>query len=256
MRSLLNFALLAATAYVGLCGWLFLSQRSQIYFPVRESNPPGARAIRLQSGGATLKIWVVERPGSRALIYFGGNAEDVSANLTSFAPAFPDHSLYLVNYRGYGGSTGSPSESALIADAHAVYDHLHARYPQISVIGRSLGTGVAMQLASAREVRRLVLVTPYDSLVNVAGAHFPVFPVALLMRDRYDCIGLVHVVRAPVLAVIAGDDEIIPRARSEALVAAFPQSQIRVTLLEGATHNSIDLFPGYLRAVGDFLATD
>jgi len=256
MRSLLNLALLVAAAYAGLCAWLFLSQRSQIYFPVPESDPPGVQAIRLQSGDATLKIWVVERPGPRALIYFGGNAEDVSGNLTSFAPAFPDHSLYLVNYRGYGGSTGSPSESALVADANAVYDHLHARFPEISVVGRSLGSGVAMQLASARDVRRLVLVTPYDSLVNVAGAHFPMFPVAMLMRDRYDCIGRVHAVRAPVLAVIAGDDEIIPRARSEALVSAFPQSQIRVTLLEGATHKSIDLFPGYMRAVGDFLAAD
>jgi pimeloyl-ACP methyl ester carboxylesterase len=256
MRSFLNLALLVATGYLGLCTWLFFSQRSQIYFPVRESNPPGAQAIRLQSGEATLKIWVVERPGPRALIYFGGNAEDVAGNLASFASAFPDHSLFLVNYRSYGGSTGNPSESALVTDANAVYDHLHARYPQISVVGRSLGTGVAVQLASAREVRRLVLVTPYDSLVNVASQHFPLFPVALLMRDRYESISRVQTVRAPVLAVIAGDDEIIPRARSEALVSAFPQSQIRVTLLEGATHNSIDLFPGYLRAVGDFLNAD
>lgn len=254
MRSLLILALLVATAYLALCAWLFLSQRSQIYFPVRESNPPGAQAIRLPSGDALLKIWVVERPGPRALIYFGGNAEDVSANLPTFASAFPDHSLYLVNYRGYGGSTGSPSESALVTDANLIYDHLHARYPEISVMGRSLGTGVAVQLAAAREVRRLVLVTPYDSLANVAAGHFPMFPVAFLMRDRYDSASRVRGIRAPVLAVIAGDDEIIPRARSEALVNSFPQSQIRVTLLDGATHNSIDLFPGYLRAVGDFLA--
>jgi pimeloyl-ACP methyl ester carboxylesterase len=256
MRSLLILALLVATAYLSLCAWLYFTQRSQIYFAVREANPPGAQSIRLASGDSTLKIWVVERPGPRALIYFGGNAEDVSANLPTFTSAFPNHSLYLVNYRGYGGSTGSPSESALVADAYVVYDHLHARYPEISVIGRSLGTGVAVQLAAAREVRRLVLVTPYDSLANVAGAHFPMFPVALLMRDRYDSASRARAIDAPVLAVIAGDDEIIPRANSEALVNLFPQSQIRVTLLDGATHNSIDLYPGYLRAVGGFLAAD
>ena len=186
MRFLLILALLVATAYLSLCAWLYFMQRSQIYFAVQEANPPGAQSIRLTSGASTLKIWVVERPGPRALVYFGGNAEDVSVNLPIFASAIPDHSLYLVNYRGYGGSTGTPSESALVTDAFAVYDRLHARYPDISVMGRSLGTGVAVQLAAAREVRRLVLVTPYDSLANVAGAHFPMFPVAFLMRDRYD----------------------------------------------------------------------
>lgn len=256
MRSVLILALLMVTAYLSLCAWLYFTQRSQIYFPVREANLPGVKSIRLPSGDATLKIWAVERPGPRALVYFGGNAEDVSANLAPFSSVITDHSLYLVNYRGYGGSTGSPSESALIADANAVYDHLHTRYTEISVMGRSLGTGVAVQLAAARQVRRLVLVTPYDSLANVAGAHFPMFPVAFLMRDRYESARFARAVRAPVLAVIAGDDEIIPRANSEALVKSFPQTQVRVVLLDGATHNSIDLFPAYLRAVRDFLAAD
>jgi pimeloyl-ACP methyl ester carboxylesterase len=256
MRFLLTLAQLLATAYVSLCAWLFFAQRSQIYFPVPEVNPPGAQSIRLVSGDAILKIWMVARPGPRALIYFGGNAEDVSANLAPFAAEFPDHSLYLVNYRGYGGSTGNPSESALIADAKAIYDHLHVRYPEISVFGRSLGSGIAVQLAATREVRRLVLVTPYDNLARVAGAHFPLFPVAFLMRDRYDCAGRTRDIRAPVLAVVAGDDEIIPRARSVALVNSFPQSQIRAKLLDGAMHNSIDLFPAYLRTIRDFLIAD
>lgn len=255
-RSLLILALLIATAYLSLCAWLYLTQRSQIYFPAPEVNPPGAQSIRLASGDATLKIWVVQRPGPRALVYFGGNAEDVSGNLPAFTSSLPGYSLYLVNYRGYGGSTGSPSESALVADANAIYDHLRERYSEISVMGRSLGTGVAVQLAAAREVRRLVLVTPYDSLARVAGARFPMFPVELLMRDRYDSASWVRAVRAPVLAIIAGNDEIIPRANSTALVSEFPKSQIRVALLEGATHNSVDQDPGYLRAVRDFFAID
>jgi len=113
-----------------------------------------------------------------------------------------------------------------------------------------------VQLAAAREVRRLVLVTPYDSLARVAGAHFPMFPVELLMRDRYDSASRARAVRAPVLAIIAGNDEVIPRANSTTLVNAFPKSQIRVVLLEGATHNSVDQDPGYLRALRDFLAVD
>ena len=256
LRSLLILALLIVTGYVSLCAWLFLTQRSQIYYPVPEANPPGAQSIRLASGDATLKIWTIQRPGPRALIYFGGNAEDVSASLPAFASALPGYSLYLVNYRGYGGSTGSPSELSLVADAKNVYDHLRTRYTEIAVIGRSLGTGVAVQLAASRKLHRLVLVTPYESLATVAGAHMPIFPVRLLMRDRYDSASHARAVRAPVLAIIAGDDEIIPRANSKALVKAFPQSQIHVVLLQGATHNSVDLDPAYLRVIGDFLASD
>lgn len=254
MRSLVSFLLVPLGVYAGLCALLFLFQRSQIYFPVRESSPAGATSIRFSGSGVELKIWIVSRPGPQALLYFGGNAEDVAANLGSFASAFPEHSLYLMNYRGYGGSAGSPSESGLVVDAIALYDHLRPRHPEISVIGRSLGSGVAVQLASAREVRRLVLVTPYDSLVNVARAHFPYLPVGFLLRDRYDSASRVSGVDASTLIVIAGSDEIIPRARSDALVAAFPAGQARVFVLEGAMHNDIELRPQYHEQLRLFLS--
>lgn len=255
MRNLLIVLLLPLLAYLALCALMYFGQRSQIYFPVRESDPPGASAIRLATvDGVDLKIWNVPRPGPRAIVYFGGNAEDVAGNLSAFAPAFPTHSLYLVNYRGYGGSTGSPSEAGLQADAAAIYDHLSARHPQISVIGRSLGSGVAVHLASVRDVHRLVLVTPYDSLVKVASEHFRYLPVGWLMRDRYESAERVPAVRAPTLVVIAGADEIIPRKRSEALVAAFPDWQVRSEVLAGATHNGLDRMPQYLEGIEEFLA--
>jgi pimeloyl-ACP methyl ester carboxylesterase len=255
VRNLLIILLLPLLAYLALCALMYFGQRSQIYFPVRESDPPAAAAIRLTTdSGVDLKIWVVPRPGPRALVYFGGNAEDVVGNLPAFAPAFPAHSLYLVNYRGYGGSTGSPSEAGLQADATAIYDHLSGRHPEISVIGRSLGSGVAVHLASVRDVHRLVLVTPFDSLVNVAREHIRYLPVGLLMRDRYESASRVPAVRAQTLVVIAGSDEIIPRARSQALVAAFPAMQVRTEVLEGATHNGLDQIPQYLERIEEFLA--
>ena len=255
MRTLLIVLLLPLLAYLALCALMYFGQRSQIYFPVRESDPPGASAIRLATDdGVNLKIWVVPRPGPRALLYFGGNAEDVAGNLPAFVSAFPAHSLYLVNYRGYGGSTGSPSEAGLLADATAIYDHLSGRHPEISVIGRSLGSGVAVHLASVRNVHRLVLVTPFDSLVNVASEHFRYLPVGWLMRDRFESADRVNAIRAPTLVLIAGSDEIIPRARSEALVAAFPASQVRSEVLPGATHNGLDQMPQYLERIEEFLA--
>ena len=249
----MSFLLVPLGVYAALCVLLFFMQRSQIYFPAPESSPAGSKSFRFAGGGADLKIWVVERPGRQAILYFGGNAEDVAFNLNAFAAAFPEHSLYLVNYRGYGGSGGSPSESGLVADAIALYDHLRLRHPEISVIGRSLGSGVAVQLASIRDVRRLVLVTPFDSLVNVARAHFPYLPVGLLLRDRYDSARRVPAVNAATLVVIAGSDEIIPRASTEALVRKFPPAQVHACVLEGARHNEIDLEPQYLERLQAFL---
>ena len=253
LRATLVALLIPAGLYAGLCLLLFLTQRSQVYFPVRESAVRGVPSMSFETGGATLKVWMVERPGTSALIYFGGNAEDVGASIGAFAERLPGHSLYFVNYRGYAGSTGEPSESALVSDAIALYDRLQSRHPQISVLGRSLGSGVAVQLAGARTVERLVLVTPFDSLVNVARAHFPWLPVRLLMLDRYDSVTRIPAVRSPVLVVIAEADEIVPRARTDALIDAF-RVRPRVLVLEGAGHNDLDLDPSYLREVAGFLA--
>ena len=252
LRATLIALLIPAGLYAGLCLLLFFTQRSQVYFPVGESAVPGVASMSFESTGATLKIWIVERPGSSALIYFGGNAEDVGASIASFAERLPGHSLYFVNYRGYGGSTGEPSEAALVGDAIALYDRLQGRHAQISVLGRSLGSGVAVQLAYARTVDRLVLVTPFDSLVNVAGVHFPWLPVRLLMLDRYDSAARVPAVRSQALVVVAEADEVVPRARTDALIEAF-SVRPRVLVLTGAGHNDLDLDPRYLREVVDFL---
>jgi uncharacterized protein len=252
LRQFLVPLLLPAALYLGLCLLMFLTQRSQIYFPVRESSAPGATAMRFALEGAEIKVWAVERAGRAALLYFGGNAEDVGASIGRFAERLPRHSLYFVNYRGYGGSSGSPSERALAGDALALYDRLRVRHGEISVVGRSLGAGVAVRLASEREVRKVALVTPFDSLVNVARAHLRWLPVGLLMRDRFDSASLAPKIAAEALVVIAAEDEIIPRARSEALVAAF-RNRPRVVVLEGSGHNDIDLDPRYLGELATFL---
>jgi pimeloyl-ACP methyl ester carboxylesterase len=225
-----------------------------MYFPARETEAPGAAALRVEVDGARLKVWAVERAGPDALLYFGGNAEDVAANVAPFSAALPARSLYLVNYRGYGGSTGSPSEPALVADAVALYDRLHARHANLCVMGRSLGSGVAMQLAAARPVACLVLVTPFDSLLNVARHHFRWLPVGLLLLDRYDSASRAGSVTARTLVVIAEEDEIVLRERSDALVAALPPGRTEVLVLEQAGHNDLDAAAEYLVRLQRFLA--
>jgi hypothetical protein len=111
-----------------------------------------------------------------------------------------------------------------------------------------------VQLAEARPVERLVLVTPYDSLVNVAREYFRWLPVGLLMRDRYESARRASHVSVPVLVVIAGEDEIIPRERSDALAASFAPGQAQLVVVPGVGHNTLDLSPKYLMSVRTFLS--
>ena len=116
-----------------------------------------------------------------------------------------------MHYRGYGGSAGAPSEAALLEDARTLFDQVHARHADVVAMGRSLGTGVAVRLASERPVSRLVLVTPYDSLQDIAVRQYPYFPVRWLLRERFDSGRVAARVTAPTLILAADGDEVIPR---------------------------------------------
>ena len=253
----MSVLVIIALLYVVACTLLFLKQRSLLYFPTSRSIVAGATEISLEVEGETLSIWTRPSNGRKAIIYFGGNSEDVGFSFARFADAFPDHALYLVNYRGYGGSTGSPSENALFADSLAIYDLVQAKHPRISVIGRSLGSGVAVYLSSTRKVERLVLVTPYDSIENVAKTHFPIFPISILITDKFESNHRVKSITAEnSLVILAENDEVIPRANSDALIREFDKGQLVTRVLGGSTHNSIDSSSEYLGLVSKFLTGD
>ena len=239
--------------YAAFCAYLYVAQRSFIYFPTPESRAAPAEDIRFDVDGATLQIWRVNGDNADALIYFGGNAEDVALNTADFLALFPGRALYLVNYRGYGASTGSPSETALIADALEVYDYVSATHANIAVIGRSLGSGIAVQLAASRDVERLVLVTPFDSILNVARSAYPIFPVSLLLKDRYDSMSHADAIDIPTILLIAEHDEFIPMKGSRSLGAALNPALTTVTVIEDARHNTIQNYRQYTAALAGFL---
>lgn len=245
---------IAVLLYIGACVLLYAGQRRLIYFPRAEVMQAPAETVWLPSAGETLKLWRLSGTGRNAIIYFGGNAEDVAKNIPDYATWLPDFTVYFVNYRGYGGSSGSPSEAALFEDALNIYDALAKKYQNIVVVGRSLGSGVAMYLAAAREVARLVLITPFDSAARVARRVMPIFPTGWLLRDRFDSVSRVPAVEAPVLVLVAGADGVIHRHHSDALVEAFPQQQVTVEVIEGADHNTVHMWPGYARSLQNFLA--
>jgi pimeloyl-ACP methyl ester carboxylesterase len=177
-------------------------------------------------------------PGPRALIYFGGNAEDVSLTRAELATLLPDTALYLLHYRGYGGSEGRPDEAALRADARALQAYVAARHSAVTVVGRSLGTGPAVHLAANHPVQRLVLLVPFDSLLAVARGAMPWLPVNLLLRDRWDAAAEAPGVSAPTTIVAAAFDAVVPRARAEALHRAFRPGLARLVVVPELTHNT------------------
>lgn len=238
--------LLAMGTYLAACLALFFLQRSMIYYPPAEAAWPAPKTWTLEVPGASVKV--SERPlaGERALIYLGGNAEDVSGSLPILDRAFPGRALYLLHYRGYTGSTGSPSEKALVGDALALFDRVVREHRDVVVIGRSLGTGVAVQVASQRPVSRLVLITPYDSLAGLAAQQFPYFPVGWLLRDKYASTEYAPRVQAPTLLLAAQHDDIIPIRSAEQLLARFPAGVARLQVVKGAGHNTISEHPDYI----------
>lgn len=234
--------------WLGLCLLLFLTQRSLIYFPVPTSSVDGSASFWLETPEARLRISVRRQPaGAPAIVYFGGNAEDVAWTLPDLATQFPDHALYLMHYRGYGGSSGRPSEAALVADARALFDEVHRQHPEVVVIGRSLGSGVAVQLAAQRPVKRLVLVTPFDSLVSVAQRHYPWVPVGWLLRDRFESNVLAPALRMPTQLIAAERDEVIDPSHARRLFEVFAPGVARLDEVPQARHNDVSLHPVYKR---------
>ncbi|WP_225591121.1 alpha/beta fold hydrolase [Pseudoxanthomonas sp. PXM03] len=255
-RMLLWSTAIAAACYLAACALLYSQQRRLIYYPQLTRVEPAQTDIALPRPGATLRGWVVN-PGRRdAVLYFGGNAESVQASRDDLARWLPGHTAYLFAYRGYGASDGVPSEAALLADALAQFDDVARRHPdgQVSVVGRSLGSGVATHVAAERTVPRLVLVTPFDSLAAVAQSHYPVFPARWLLHDHYDSSQRLPRHRGELLVLRAGRDVVVPPANTDRLLKAF-KGRALIVDFPHAGHDDLSLDPHYWRTFSDFLET-
>jgi len=256
-------ALLAALPMLTGCRSL---QNVLLFYPqppaaVVPAPPAGWRAepIALERpGGVTLHGWLVlpSRSPAGAVVYAGGNAEEVSW-LVGYADRFGGRAVALVNYRGFGGSGGKPSEEALVGDAVAVHDWLAVRDDvetgRIAAMGRSLGAGIAVRLAARRPVDRVVLVSPYDSIEAVGAHHLPAALVRALIADRYDAKALAPSLAMPMLAVVAGRDDVIPVERSKSLRDAWG-GPARWLELPRAGHNDLQEHLPFWSEIGAFLA--
>ncbi len=237
--------------YVGFGAYLYSIQENFFYYPV-EKNSTVLDEIIFENGAEKIRVTVVNRGQAKALIYFGGNAEDVDVNAAPFAELFPGHTVYLVKYRGYGGSTGTPGELAFYADALLIADKLSEQHASTSVIGRSLGSAVATYLAANRKTDKLVLVTPFDSAESVAQSLWPVYPMTLLLNEKYDSLSRVNQISAQTLLIAAGKDEVIAMELGKGLADAFG-SRAQFHVIEEAGHNNLSAYPEYHALLKQFL---
>lgn len=261
------FALVAAWATLVVLIYTF--QDRLVFYPRRlvasalaeiRRQYPHAQEIELPTAdGERLHGWFLPgaSPQAPLIIYFGGNAEEVSWQLARAAD-YPGHALLLMNYRGYGASSGRPQQEALCADALQVYDAFARRADidasRIVLVGRSLGSGVAIHVAARRKVAGVVLLTPYDSLRAVAAHHYPLLPVGMLLRHPFDAMTEIKNVHIPALILAAGHDTVVPKNHARALYEAWRGRKIWHEL-SSADHNSIDAHPQYVSAIQSFLRT-
>ncbi|TDM06852.1 MAG: hypothetical protein C4K60_14605 [Ideonella sp. MAG2] len=245
-------ALLVLT-YVLLAAAVWGFQRSLLYHP--QSQGVAVPTVRVTTAdGVEVYALVQAAHHSEAVLYFGGNAEDVSQVLPTLALAFPNRALYALQYRGFGQSQGRASEASLVADAQALTKHVLQAHSRLTVVGRSLGSGVAVQvaagLARAPSLDRLVLVTPYDSMAEVAQGHYPWLPARWLIKDKFQSAHYAPQIRVPTLILVAEHDGVVPKERAQGLMRAFRPEIAHWVELPGTDHNSIGSHPRYIPLLG------
>ena len=260
----MEWLLLVAAIGVGVPAAAWFAQERLIFYPQPMAGishlPPHARSLALTAADGT-RLAGFEIPGSETpapvVLYFGGNAEEISWTLAD--KRWPGTwTIAGLNYRGYGGSEGKPGEKDLVADALVLFDTIAARDDvdarRIVVVGRSLGTGVAAQVAAQRPVAAAILISPYDSLAEVARIHYPWLPVDLLLRHRFDVLKAIATVHVPMLAIVGSADGIIPAARSKALYEGWPGPKTWLAI-PGAGHNDLGSTPAFWTGIARFLDT-
>lgn len=248
--ALLKWLLIAVVlGYGGLLALMYVFQRSLQYFPDRVRTPPAeaglpqAQEVTLKtSDGETVIAWHVPSRGDKPVVlYFHGNGGALNLRADRFSWLTAEgYGLVALSYRGYGGSTGKPTEAGLILDAQAAYDFAAARYPAKRLVpwGESLGTGVAVALAAERPVGGLILDAPFTSAADVGAAVYPFVPVRWFMKDPFRSDLRIGRVRAPLLVLHGERDGIVPIVFGERLFALANEPKRFVRLPKG---NHVDL---------------
>jgi len=249
---LVKFASLSLVIYISLTLFIYIKQRGFIYYPSKIEEFKELEKV-YNIDNLQIKTLLLNRDKDSAVLYFGGNAEAVEYNIPNFSKILKEFDIYFVKYRGYGGSQGNPVEKDLYSDALYIFDDLKKRYKNVSIIGRSLGSSVATYVASKRDIEKLVLVTPFDSLENIAKDIFPIFPISFMLKDKFNSIDRVDSIKCKTLIITAINDKIVKKIYSLNLINKFKKQNIQSITIAKADHNTISLFDLYYKSIDNFL---
>jgi len=235
---------------------LYLFQEKIIFYPIPlDDNSladirrfyPQAQDIDIESNdGKNLHGWIIdntseEHPPSGMIFYYGGNAEEVSHRIGDMS-RLSGWIIILMNYRGYGLSEGRPGEKMIFDDALKIFDHFDSdeKYKEIKKVtmGWSLGTGVAVHLAHERKIDGVFLISPYDSITNIAKRTYPFIPVELMIRHPFDSIGKAPSIDSPLRIIAASNDRVIPPSSSVSLASQW-RGKKDILIVDNYDHNSL-----------------
>jgi len=237
--------------YLLSLGYLYLFQRKLLFHPTHEKK--AKEGFYLQTPKGRIRIEVRNPGKAKALIYLPGNSEHWWESPDDLARLLPEHTIYFPHYPGYGASEGSPSQEALFQTAIRLYDRIAPEHGSIDLTGRSLGSGVALYLASRRPVRRLVLITPYESIAALGAERYPIFPVRLIVKDPFESLSYAPDINAPTLILLAQNDSVIPHAHSRKLIESFRRIRPEVHTFPETDHTNIIDSPEYPKILRNFL---
>jgi len=254
---LLRIALLLLVAYCGAALWMWIRQEHYIFLPKHYEVLPEFERYRWDQtvNGVRLQGWFIDKGAEKTVIYHGGNAEDLAGHCDVLFDGLDINAL-LVNYRGYGESEGIPGEKEMVADCIAIFDlfckEKNVVPSNILLMGRSLGSGISVQVAAARpQVAGVILVTPYESLAAVARFQYPWLPLDRMLRHPFLAIDHAPELKMPALILLAESDEVIPIESGLKLGEAWGGPKEIIILPMG--HNDINEHPDYFQTINRFV---
>lgn len=257
----------ASFLWLGLTAGMAAYQRRLVFNPCvkREVEKPRSSGHRTRpvvlraNDGTRLCGWLMtpNRPGKHpGVLYFGGRSEEVSWVVRDAGKLFPNMTVLAVNYRGYGESHGDPAEIHMVEDGCTLFDwlagHGHVDSQRIGLVGRSLGSGVAIQVARQRPVHAVVLITPYDSVLAIAKRRFRAMPVEYVLRHRFESIKYAPSLRAPTYVLRAENDDVVPHFHTDQLVAKLARL-CGDEIVPGSDHLNIPYLEGTQTRIAGFL---
>jgi dipeptidyl aminopeptidase/acylaminoacyl peptidase len=260
---------IASMLWLGLAAAITANQRRLVFNPniKREVLRPRSSGHRTRpivlraKDGTKLSGWLMTpsvvgpHPG---VVYFGGRSEEVSWVARDAGKLFPGMAVLAVNYRGYGDSQGDPAEQHMVDDGRMLFDWLaergHVDPKRIAVVGRSLGSGVAVQVAMERPANSVVLITPYDSILAIAKRRFRAMPIEYVLRHRFESVKYASALKAPTYVLRAAFDDIVPHSHTDLLVAKLGRLHKDETVPD-SDHMNIPYLAATQDRIAEFLST-